>query len=528
MSDPTYKKLDSTIVERELGLELESHDSHTFLLGSKESPQGRHLGIYSVMVLYISRVVGSGIFATGSVIFESCGRSPLMFALAWAISYTVAICGLYIYLELGSLIPRSGGTKVFLELIFNKPRMLMTVIFSVYSVAFGFCISSPLVFGEYFLRTFDLAVTGLRTRALAIGFVTLTCMFHAVSTRHGVMMQNVLGVMKIGLLVVLLLTGIWVIGFPTSMTGVENTLTWERFHQAEKPVTIASFSNAIIVSSFTLAGWNMGHISSNEVKDPVRTYKIAGPLSMLLILLGYTAINVCYVSVLTPTEFAESGNLSGSVLFEKVYGVHFGKRFLTFSVAMCTASNIFVVIYSVSRMSQEVFREGVLPFSVFMASNKPFGTPLRSICLCLFLSVTILVLAPSGGVYGYIVSIEGYPVQLYTLFTALGLIILRRRYPETKAPIRASVIGAGLVVIIMAYVLVSPFCGGNPNPKGTESWISYPLVSITLIFLYVLYWLVMFKLMPWIGRYKLVSETLELDDGLTIKKWVQVPQSYFG
>lgn len=372
--DGSYKKLDAFVSTREVDDDIERNNSSASdLLGShedfvspfgesEESPHGRHLGIFSTMILYISRIMGSGIFATSSVIFESCGRSPLWFCLAWLVSYLMAYAGLYIYLELGSLIPKNGGTKAFLEIIYDKPYMLVSVVFLLYSVAFGFAILSPLVFGEYFLETFDLEVTPFNSRLVAIIFLLITGIFHSVSVRHGVMVQNILGIMKIALLVLLFLTGIWVIGFPTSITGVENQLTKERFFQSENPITFSSFSNAVVIASFVLAGWNMGHTQSSEVKDPVRTYKIAGPSALFLIFLGYTSINVCYMTVLTTDELAEGGNLIGSLLFEKVYGTHFGKRFLSFCISISTAGNIFVVLYSVSRMSQEVFKEGFLPF----------------------------------------------------------------------------------------------------------------------------------------------------------------------
>lgn len=543
----SYKKLPAVVVTDEVSDEgLSSNDSRSGLLDPmdniametpgihpfgelEESPQGRHMGIFSTMVLYISRILGSGIFASSSVIFESCGRNPLYFTIAWLVAFLVAYSGLYVYLELGSLIPRSGGTKVFLEIIYDKPFMFTTVVFLMYSIFFGFAILSPLVFGEYFLRTFDIEATELKSRLTGLSFVMLAATFHAVSVKHGVIVQNVMGFLKIMLLILLLFTGIWVICFPTEVTGIENQLSWERFFQTKGEVSISSFSNAIIMANFTLAGWNMGHTSSNEVKDPVRTYRIAGPLALALIIIGYASINACFVTVLNDDELANGGNLVGSYLFEKVYGKHFGKRFLTFSIAVCTAGNIWVVVYSVSRMSQEVFREGFLPFSRVMASNKPFGTPLAAIVLCVSLSAVIMLSAPGGGIYGYIVSVEGYPVQMYTFFSALGVFILRRRYPETKAPIRSSLTGTALVALISIYLLITPFVGSkSPNPKGTETWISYALLTCIILASFVVYWFVTFRFRPWMSGYELVPEVEELEDGLKVKSWSKVSGRYFG
>lgn len=67
-----------------------------------EVPQGRHLGIFSTMVLFVSRMVGSGIFATPSRIFVNCGGNPLLFFAIWTLAALVAYSGLYVFLEFGS------------------------------------------------------------------------------------------------------------------------------------------------------------------------------------------------------------------------------------------------------------------------------------------------------------------------------------------------------------------------------------------------------------------------------------------
>lgn len=538
---PEYNKVETLITLNQLDAnnsrslllneeEPERNDGNVQFIGDMEdAPQGRHLGIFSIMILFISRILGSGIFATSSAVFESCGRSPFLFFLSWILSFVLAFSGLYVYLELGSLIPRSGGTKAFLEVIYDKPYMMSSVMFLIYSVMFGYSILSSLVFGEYLLRTFDIEVTEIKSRLVGLSFVYFAGLVHGVSTNHGVMVQNVLGGLKIMLLFVMVFTGIYVICFPKSITGLENHLHWDSFFEIKTSTSVSGMSNAILMCSFTLSGWNMGHASSNEVKDPLRTFSIAGPLSLIIITLGYAAINLCYISVIPEKEFAESGSLVGSILFEKVFGEHIGRRFLTFSIAVCTAGNIFVVIYGISRVSQEVFREGFLPFSETMASNKPFGTPFACIALALFLSTVITLGAPKGGFYNFIISLEGYPIQVYTFLVAIGIFILRRKFPDTKASIRAGYFGTILTILVSFYLIIAPFIGkGNSNPKGTESWISYAVMSWILLLIGFLYWLFMFQIRPSISGYQLTPEVVEVEDGLKIKRWLKVSGRYFG
>lgn len=58
----------------------------------------------------------------------------------------------------------------------------------------------------------------------------------------------------------------------------------------------------------------------NEVKDPVRTIKIAGPLGLSTCGILYILANVAYFSAATPAEIAKSGTTVASFFMKKVFG----------------------------------------------------------------------------------------------------------------------------------------------------------------------------------------------------------------
>lgn len=495
----------------------------TYLAELEESPQGRHLGVFSTLVLFISRILGSGFLAVSSGIYEDCGGSPFYFLLAWIIAAILAFSGLYVFLELGSLIPRSGGTKVFLEFIYDKPHMLATVVFLVYSVMFGFTILNILVFGEYFLQAIGIEPTEYKTRITGLLFLYVTALIHGLSVTHGIRIQNFLGLLKLGLAVIMVMTGIYTSFFPYSITKLENHLHWNEFFHVKTSISTSKFSSAVIKATFAYAGWNSVHTVSNEIKDPVRTFKIAGPLSLIIVTITYVFTNIAYLVVILDDEIRSSGKLIGSLLFEKVFGYRFGKQFLTFAAASCAGGNVFVVLYTISRTSQEVFKEGYLPFSQVMASNWPLDAPMPSIILSCFLSTVVVLGSPGKDIYGYIVSLEGYPNQIFIGLATIGIFIIRRRYPHVKAPIRASYIGTVLVLLIITYLSVSPLATRqSPNPEGLENWPNFAIVAIMCMVACVSYWAIMFRIFPKIFGYELISEDFEQEDGLVVKKWIKV------
>ena len=74
------------------------------------STLGRTIGWPSAYIIVISRVIGSGIFATPGVIVKSVGSVGLSLSL-WIVGAVIAACGLAVTLEYGTMLPRSGGDK---------------------------------------------------------------------------------------------------------------------------------------------------------------------------------------------------------------------------------------------------------------------------------------------------------------------------------------------------------------------------------------------------------------------------------
>lgn len=95
---------------------------------SETAVGGRTLGWSSAYILLISRVIGSGIFATPGAIAASVGSIGLSLLL-WVLGAVIAWWGLAVSLEFGCMLPRSGGLFVF-----SFPPFL---IWSVYFVCFG-------------------------------------------------------------------------------------------------------------------------------------------------------------------------------------------------------------------------------------------------------------------------------------------------------------------------------------------------------------------------------------------------------
>jgi len=498
----------------------------------EDLPHGRHLGLFSTIVLFISRIIGSGIWAVPSNVYEGVGGSPFLFFTMWLIAALMAFSGLYAYLELGSIVPRSGGTKVFLEFIYPRPKLLISVVFSLFTLAFGISLTNAIVFGKYTLFSIGFSTEFIEStnwsNYVGLLLIIITTLIHGFSTKHGIFVQNVLGALKLFLVAIMSLTGIYVLCFPGKLTGLPNHLEMDKFFKFHDSsiVSASSLSSSLLGCFFTFGGWNAVHTVSSEIKDPVRTLKIAGPVSLLIAFFNFILINIAYLKIIPPDEMMKAGPLVGSILFEKVLGYRLGRQFVTVSIALSSASNVFVVVYSISRMNQEIFREGYFPLSDKFAANfKHTNTPLLSLLVCSVLTAFWLIVLPANGKsFNYIVSLEGYSQQIFLLLIALGIFIIRKRYPDQKAPIRASITGVALIVLVSLSVIISPFFSkyNDSSPTYIEYLPPYYIFSPILLLLCLAFWGIKFKLLPYLFKYSLHREIQTLDDGLTIKNWVKV------
>jgi amino acid transporter len=485
----------------------------------EEGPHGRHMGVTDVVMMIVQRIIGSGIFAVSSMIYRDVGGSPALFFLVWAIAGYSSYAGIMCFSELGSIIPKNGGLKVFLETIYDKPYMMINVVFGIFIVIFGSIIANVIIFGEYLLFAIGVRDEIMDAYHKPVGFLFLAivALLLLVSTKFVVKLQTITGILKVILLLIVSLMGISVLVLPSSLTGIPNNLHPSDFFAIKTQVTISSFTSALLKAIFSFNGWHSTHTVMGEIKDPVRTMKIAAPLAILVINICYVLINLSYLIVIPSSELLELDEMVGLVLFEKLFGDSIGKIILCSLIAFSVGGNIITVLYHIARMNQEIFREGFLPFSKFMSSNYPFGTPIFAMLIPIVVTSFFLVVPTSSSVFNYAINLESYPTQVFFGLACLGIIILRRRNPDFVPGIKASMIDIAFMCLFSLTMVMGPLI--KPDNSEFEGLPNYAYTSVGILLVCTAYWFFMFRLLPRLFKYDLVKQKLTLDDGMTITQW---------
>ncbi|KAL2199434.1 amino acid/polyamine transporter I [Corynascus similis CBS 632.67] len=500
---------------------------------------GRNLGWSSAYILIISRVIGSGIFATPGAIFRSVGSVGLSLLL-WVAGALISWCGLVVALEYGCMLPRSGGQKVYLEFTYRHPRFLASVLVAVHAILLGFTASNCIVFGEYLLFALGIppADNPVRLRLLAVALMTAVTALHTFHMRTGILVQNVLGWVKIGLVLLMTISAgaVVVTGYTPSEPAQNQTgdsigarLETRAFPTTWDGVWEGSVWNWGIISAaffkvfYSYAGLNSVNTVMNEVRDPVRTLRTAAPAALVTACVLYLLTNVAYFLVVPLDAIKDGGELIAALFFERVFGPSLGRHLLPLAVAVSAVGNVMVVTFALARLNQEIARQGLLPFGEVLSSSRPFGSPLGGLILHYVPSV-IVISIPYKDIYSFILEVEGYPGQFFSLAVALGLIRLRWVRPDLKRPYKAFLPAVWFAAALSAALLFAPFFPYNGESFSTHlARVSYALVGISVIAFGVLYWAVLTILLPWWGNYRLEEEADILKDGTTITKLVHVP-----
>ena len=315
---------------------------------------GRNLSWTSAYMLTISRVVGSGIFATPGNIYKTVGSVGLTLTI-WIVGATVAACGMAISLELGCMLPRSGGHKVYLEFMYRRPRFLASTLVAVQAVVLGFSASNCIVFGEYMLAAFDIEATAFRQRTLAVGLLTVVTVIHGCFLKTGIWIQNALAWVKLGLMAFMAILGVVALFLPhTSSRANAQALSVPRLFEGSNWELVA-LSTAFFKVVYSFAGYDNVNNVLNEVKDPVRTLKTMAPTALLTVAVFYLMINIAYFIVVPLDEIKNSGELIAALFFEKIFGASVGSTILPILVAVSGAGNVMVVTFALVRSAYPTY-----------------------------------------------------------------------------------------------------------------------------------------------------------------------------
>ncbi|EJP62073.1 High-affinity methionine permease [Beauveria bassiana] len=492
------------------------------------SPLGYHVGWATIIFLNINQMIGTGIFSTPGSILNATGSVGLAL-IYWVIGAIMAVAGFGTYLELASYFPnRSGSQVVYLEQAYPRPKYFLPIAFAVQSVILSFSSSNAVVLSRYVWRIAGKTPTDWEMKGVAIAAYTAAVICVIVHNRYSLWTVNVLGAFKVATLIFISITGFVVLGGGVGRVPQPGA----NFRNAFQGTTNNGndLSTALVSIAFSYSGYQNAFNVVNEIKNPVRTIKKHGLISVAIVSVLYMLCNIAYFSAVDKEAFAQSKEIAAAVFFTQVFGSGAAETVLNVLVLLSAYGNLLAVLIGQSRMIREIGRQGVLPGTNFWVSTKPFGTPIGPYALKWAMTFIMIVAPPAGDAFTFVVSLQTYPDSMFVFAMAIGVFILRRRRKKNNIPRSQFQVWDILLIfftLIQVFILVMPWWPpkGGPYAGDVSFWYAtYCVVGIGIVILCALYYVAWMYVLPkWLG-YRIRAETVTAENETTAThRLVKVP-----
>ncbi|KAG2189920.1 hypothetical protein INT46_001935 [Mucor plumbeus] len=450
-------------IEEEQNEPMLSHDDLVEQIGYMEplavgdQRLERKIGWIQGAMVNVSYIIGAGIFVGPALTLQLVGSGG-MNLIIWFIGALVALSGTFTFMELGTMLPRSGGEVGYLEYCYRRPKYLLAYLFTYWSLmnrSSGVA-SQGIVFGGYLNYAFfgSTYKSHWVDRGWSLLSATILTAINILSTKTTMKMIAFFTIIKISVLLLITCIGILVLT-KVIPSDVDASLNLSFFGTSN---TVGPYASALYYVMNSYSGWHNLNYIIDEVKDPIRNLPKASAAAVLSTAALYILTNIAYLVVLPLDTMKNSEFIVAAAFFTRSLGQNFASNVLPIFIGLsafgCGAS----MNFTGGRVIMEVARQGLLPYGhVFGKVDPRIGSPVNAYLLQYVLSIIFIVGPPPGAVYQFIVAFAAYPVYVFYFLMALAVLILRRREPNSNRPIRAPLVCVYVFLSFTAYALVFVF-----------------------------------------------------------------------
>lgn len=267
------------------------------------------------------------------------------------------------------------------------------------------------------------------------------------------------------------------------------------------------------------------------MKNPVKRLKYSGFTAVFLVATLYMLANIAYFAAIPKEEIIEGKTIAAGLFFTKVFGGHSAVLGLNFLIALSAFGNLVAVFLGTSRLIREAGRQGVLPWTTFWVSTKPFGTPFGPYVVKWVLTVIMILAPPAGDAFNFTTDLQVYPATFFNALMVAGLLVVRQRRRRLNLPkpqFHAWMPMIVLGMLVQLYVLILSWYPPATGATGGDVsfWYgTYIVTGIGIVVLCCLYWLLWIEILPRVGKYRMRYELVHLGNGAETHRLTKVPES---
>ncbi|GAB3426849.1 APC family permease [Niabella aquatica] len=271
----------------------------------------KQLGLFDLTMICISFVIGMGIFRAPVNVAKAV-PDIFTYFLCWLAGGLVAFCGALTYAEIGSRSPSTGGYyKVFSYAYHPSIAFAINCIILVSNAASLAMVA--LVGSEYISGVLFPSAASLKTIQVAFAIIAIIIFYgvNMLGLKLSSKAQNVLMLIKIGLVILLILSIFFAVPAPAIQQSSTVSPSMKEY--------IKAFGIGLVAVSFTYGGYQQTINFGEEVKNPPRTIPRSILLGLLIIVSLYLLVNYAYIRVIGFEQLKDSKNIA-AIMASKVLG----------------------------------------------------------------------------------------------------------------------------------------------------------------------------------------------------------------
>jgi amino acid transporter len=366
-------------------------------------------------------MVGIGPFIVAPLVIQAMGGPQSL--LAWAVGAALALLDGCVWSELGAAMPQAGGSYIFLREAYGPGKW--GKLFS-FLLIWQTLIQAPLViasgaigFSQYL--TYLIPLTSLERKAIsgALVIVLVTLLYRKITT---------IGKISILLWIGVIGTMAWVIFGGATHFSAKLAFTYPPGAWNWSWVFFAGLGAATVNTVYSYWGYYNICQLGGEIRDPERNIPRGIFLSIFGIAILYLAMQTSLLGVL-PWQQAAKSDFVVSAFMEHIYGARAAQG-VTVMILWIAFASLFAALLGYSRVPYAAARDG----NFFAAFGRVHPTKKFPHVSLLVLGAAAFAFSLSFKLVDVIKAILAMRLLVQFIGQAVGVMILRRRWPEKRLP----------------------------------------------------------------------------------------------
>jgi basic amino acid/polyamine antiporter, APA family len=368
----------------------------------------RQLGLFDAIMIVMGGIVGAGIFANPSEVAHRV-HTPFLILGVWLLGGVIAMCGAFIWAELATRLPGTGGQYLYLReayhpsvaFVYGWGLLLVTQTGGMAAVA--------VIFSSYFRA---LTGVGWNDSVIAATVLLILTGINCLGARAGSNVQSVLMLLKIGALAALV-----ALGFAFGGGSLESG---PLLGQPASLGLLKNIGSAMVPIAFAYGGWQTATFVAGEMRDARRDLSRGLLLGVAAVVGLYLAVNLACLRVLGPAGLDATTTPASDVM--RIALGERGAQWIAAGIAISTLGFLSQSMLTAPRVYYAMARDGLFFKSVGKLSPRS-----RAPVVAIVLQGLAAIAIACSGTYGEILNFEVTVDFIFFGMTAASLFILRRR-----------------------------------------------------------------------------------------------------